>query len=78
MDQANGFALQFIVEWIEAGGGDSQEKSAVPYPATRPGKQRVLALAETLQIRELVARVKSDLEREAVLPKKCPMCRRFE
>ena len=78
MDQANKFALKFIMQWIETGGGDSEENTAIPYPRTRPGKQRILAMAEALKIRELVDRVKSDLEKDLVRPKKCPMCNRFE
>lgn len=78
MDQANKFALKFIVEWIETGGGDSEEKTAIPYPSTRPGKQRMLAMAEVLKISELASRIKSDLEKEPVRPRKCLMCQRFE
>ena len=78
IDEANKFALKFIVEWIEAGGGDSMEKTAVSYPKTRPGMQVILALAEALQIQELVARIKSDLDKEASRPKRCPECKRFE
>ena len=78
MDQANKFALKFIVQWIETGGGDSEENTAIPYPMTRPGRQRMLAMAESLKICELVDRVRSDLEREPVRPKDCPMCNRFE
>lgn len=77
IDEANKFALKFIVEWIETGGGDSVEKTAVSYPKTPPGMQIILALAEALKIHELVDRVKLDLEKERVRAK-CPVCKRFE
>lgn len=78
IDDANRFSLKFIVEWIEAGGGDSVERRAVPYPRTRPGLQRLLALAETLQVRGLIPRLTSDIARTPVHPKRCDRCQRYE
>ena len=78
VDQANKFALGFIVQWMETGGGDSEAETAVPYPRTRPGLQRLLDLAAILKVTPLVDRVNSDLITLAASPRKCGTCKRFE
>ena len=72
---ANKLALKFVVQWMEEGGADPSGNNAVPYPKTRSGLGRLLALAEMLEIRELAGRVSNDLERiPARRPKRCGMC----
>ena len=76
---ANNLALRFVVQWMEEGGADPSGNNAVPYPQTRQGLQRLLALAEALEIRELGARLRIDLERlHARRPRRCPTCHNAE
>ena len=77
-DEANNYALRYIVQWMEGGGVDSDEQTALPCPKARPGLQRVLALAQLLQVRELIERMISELTATPVRPKKCEICKRFE
>lgn len=76
---ANKIALKFVVQWMEEGGADPSGNNAVPYPKTRSGLGRLLALAEMLEIRELAGRVSNDLERiPARRPKRCGWCHNAE
>ena len=73
-------ALKFIVQWMEQGGADPKGKNAVPYPkGYRAGLETVLALANMLEISELMTRVSGDL---GIIPpprpRKCPTCKRVE
>ena len=76
--EANIFALKYIVQWMEGGGVDSEEQTALPRPRTCPGLQRVLALAQILEVRELIDRMNSDLTDTPFRPKKCENCKRYE
>ena len=73
-------ALKFIIQWMEAGGAEPRGIHAVPYPrGYRPALEKILAIANKLEINELVTRVKCDLGRmRAPKPKKCPDCKKFE
>ena len=76
---ANKLALKFVVQWMEEGGADPSGNNAVPYPKTRSGLERLLALAEMLEIRELAGRVSKNLERiRARRPKRCERCHNAE
>ena len=75
----NKLALKFVVQWMEQGGADPQGKNAMPYPKTRPGLELLLALAEMLQVAELIDRVKLDLgEVPAPAPIRCSTCKKVE
>ena len=77
--QKNRLALKFVVQWMEKGGADPEGENAVSYPKTRPGLESLWSLAERLEVRELADRVKLDLRRVSVPPRKiCPKCPRFE
>ena len=72
-------ALKFVVQWMEKGGADPHGDNAVPYPKLRPGLELLLALAETLQVKELADRLSRDLGRiSAPRPKKCTKCKKLE
>ena len=77
--EKNRRALKFIVQWMEMGGGNPKGDDAAAYPQTRPGLESLLRLAETLEVRELVDRVKLDLTKiRAPRPKRCPKCKGIE
>ena len=65
---------------MEHGGADPKGRNAVPYPkGYRAGLEKLLAVANMLEVKELVARVKRDLgQTRAPRPKKCPTCRKNE
>lgn len=69
-------ALKFVVQWMDKGGADPVGYNAVPYPnGYREGLERLLTLANMLEIGELHARVKRDLGAIPVLkPKICSRC----
>lgn len=77
--QKNRLALKFVVQWMEKGGADPEGDNAATYPKTRPGLESLWSLAERLEVRELADRVKLDMRRVSVPPRKvCSKCPRFE
>lgn len=71
-------ALKFVVQWMEQGGADPKGKNAVPYPRDyREGLERLVALANMLQVDELTTRLNRDLgEIPVPRPKQCSKCRK--
>lgn len=79
LPEKNRLALKFVVQWMENGGADPTGDNAVSYPKTRPGMETLWSLAERLEVHELANRLKLDLRRLPVPPRKvCQKCPRLE
>ena len=79
--EANRLMLKLIGQWMELGGSTPVGPKSVPYPRTRSGLERLRALAESLEVWELLHQVDRDLDTTkfpAPPPKKCTECKRFE
>ena len=71
--------LKFIVQWMEQGGADPKGNNAINYPkGYRPGLERLLAIAEMLEIDDLTKRINLDLGNIPTPTRYCPLCRRRE
>ena len=69
--------LKFVIQWMEQGGADAKGRTAIKYPSRyRPGLERLLALAQMLEVDELLARVEADLGNIPVRTRYCAKCRR--
>ena len=79
--EANQLMLKLIGQWMELGGSVPEGPKSAPYPKTHQQLQRLRAVAQSLEIRELVQQVDQDLASSNFPPpppKKCTQCRRFE